>query len=131
MGLKVWIDGELIPSQDARISVYDHGLLYGDGVFEGIRSYSGEVFRLAEHLNRLFASAEAIRLKIPYTAQELGDAIYQERYRDPWAIGVAWGPVLLSPRVEVDIHPVEIADFLVGLVTLGKVDLSRDDYLHR
>lgn len=77
MDLKVWIDGQLMPSQDAKISVYDHGLLYGDGVFEGIRAYSGKVFRLAEHLNRLFASAEAIRLKIPYTAQQLDDAIYE------------------------------------------------------
>ena len=77
MGLKVWIDGCIIPSEDAKISVYDHGLLYGDGVFEGIRSYSGKVFRLDKHLDRLFASAKAIRLSIPYTARQLDDAIHQ------------------------------------------------------
>ena len=56
------------------------------------------------------------------------DPIYKEGYRDPWALGVAYGPVLLSPRVEVDLHPVEVADLIVGLVTFGFVDLSSDDY---
>ena len=77
MGLKVWIDDELIQAQDVRISVYDHGLLYGDGVFEGIRAYGGKVFRLDKHLNRLYASAKAIRLTIPFTPEQLSQAIYQ------------------------------------------------------
>ncbi len=62
MSLKVWMNGELVAGEDAKIGVYDHGLLYGDGVFEGIRTYGGKVFRLEEHLERLYKSAEAIRL---------------------------------------------------------------------
>ena len=67
MSLKIYIDGKLYDKEDAKISVYDHGLLYGDGVFEGIRSYGGKVFRLAEHLDRLWDSAKAIWLEIPMT----------------------------------------------------------------
>ena len=62
MPLKVHINGKLVDKDDARISVFDHGLLYGDGVFEGMRSYSGNVFRLDEHLDRLWQSAVAIQL---------------------------------------------------------------------
>ena len=57
------------------ISVYDHGLLYGDGVFEGIRSYGGQVFRLQEHLDRLWESAEAIWLEIPTSKEELAQSV--------------------------------------------------------
>lgn len=77
MALKVWIDGKLIDKDDAKISVYDHGLLYGDGVFEGIRVYSGRVFRAADHLTRLWDSAKAIRLTIPYTRDEVQAAMEQ------------------------------------------------------
>lgn len=77
MGLKVWQDGRLLPAEQARVSVYDHGFLYGDGVFEGIRTYKGKVFRLEQHLDRLFKSAAAIRLKMSYTAKQLGEAIHQ------------------------------------------------------
>ncbi|MCX5649112.1 MAG: branched-chain-amino-acid transaminase [Planctomycetota bacterium] len=75
MGQKVWLNGELVPRDEAKISVFDHGLLYGDGVFEGIRSYGGKVFRLKEHVRRLFDSAKGIRLAIPMTPEELAGAI--------------------------------------------------------
>jgi len=75
MGTKVWLNGKLVDREDAKISVFDHGLLYGDGVFEGIRSYSGRVFRLKEHIRRLFDSANGIRLAIPMTPEELAGAI--------------------------------------------------------
>lgn len=75
MSLKIYINGEYFDKEDAKISVYDHGLLYGDGVFEGLRSYGGKVFRLNEHLDRLYESAHAIWLQIPMTHQELGDAV--------------------------------------------------------
>src|SRR4051794_15496600 len=77
MALKVWIDGKLYDKDDAKISVYDHGLLYGDGVFEGIRVYSGRVFRAADHLARLWDSAKAIRLTIPYSREEVKAAMEQ------------------------------------------------------
>jgi branched-chain amino acid aminotransferase len=75
MPLKVYINGKLFDKEDAKISVYDHGLLYGDGVFEGIRSYGGKVFRLAEHLDRLWDSAKAIWLQIPVSKPEMARAI--------------------------------------------------------
>jgi branched-chain amino acid aminotransferase len=68
----VWIDGKWYDRGDAVVSVYDHGLLYGDGVFEGIRAYGGRVFRLGAHLDRLYASAKAIWLEIPAPKAELG-----------------------------------------------------------
>ena len=77
MPLKVWLDGKLVDRDDARISVYDHGLLYGDGVFEGIRMYAGRIFRAEAHLMRLYDSAKAIRLTIPLSQEEFLAAIEQ------------------------------------------------------
>jgi branched-chain amino acid aminotransferase len=73
--LQVWINGALVPAPDARVNVFDHGLLYGDGVFEGIRSYSGRVFERHAHLRRFFNSARGIRLTVPYTYEELDRAL--------------------------------------------------------
>lgn len=72
---QVYISGKLYPKEDAKISVYDHGLLYGDGVFEGIRVYHGKVFLLAEHIDRLYESARAIRLEIPLTRSDMLAAV--------------------------------------------------------
>ena len=69
--MKVFIDGKYHDEQDAKVSVFDHGLLYGDGVFEGIRAYNGRVFKLKEHIDRLFYSAKAILLDIPMSHAEL------------------------------------------------------------
>jgi branched-chain amino acid aminotransferase len=77
MPLKIWIDGQFVDKQDAKISVYDHGLLYGDGVFEGIRVYSGKIFECDAHLDRLWASARAIRLTIPINRNEFRAAMEQ------------------------------------------------------
>lgn len=73
--MKVYLNGEFVDKADAKISVFDHGLLYGDGIFEGIRLYSGCVFRLEEHLERLEHSAKAILLKMPWSRKEISDAI--------------------------------------------------------
>src|SRR5947209_14909192 len=75
MSLKIYIGGKFYDKADAKISVYDHGLLYGDGVFEGIRSYAGRVFRLEQHIRRLYDSAKAIRLEIPMRPEELSAAV--------------------------------------------------------
>jgi branched-chain amino acid aminotransferase len=72
---RVWINGKLYDKADAKISVYDHGLLYGDGVFEGIRVYHGKVFRLKEHMGRLYDSARSIALEIPMGREELAKAV--------------------------------------------------------
>jgi len=71
----VYIDGKYYPKSEAKISVYDHGLLYGDGVFEGIRAYHGIVFHLKEHIDRLYRSAHPILLKIPLTKSQLTEAV--------------------------------------------------------
>ncbi|MEA2062594.1 MAG: branched-chain-amino-acid transaminase [Gemmatimonadota bacterium] len=68
---KVYIDGKLYPKSEARISVFDHGLLYGDGVFEGIRVYSGRIFRFAEHIDRLYESARSIGLTVPLSREQM------------------------------------------------------------
>lgn len=75
MGLKVYINGKLVPKEEAMISVFDHGLLYGDGVFEGIRSYNGNIFKLTAHIDRLYDSAKALALNIPITKDEMKAAI--------------------------------------------------------
>lgn len=69
--LLVYVDGEYYPKSQARISVFDHGLLYGDGVFEGIRAYNGIVFKLKEHVERLYRSAHMIMLEIPVPKEEM------------------------------------------------------------
>ncbi len=73
--MKIHINGKLVPKEQAVISVFDHGLLYGDGVFEGIRVYGGKVFLLEEHLKRLYEGARAIRLEIPVSQPELATAV--------------------------------------------------------
>jgi len=75
--LLVYIDGEYRPKSRAKVSVYDHGLLYGDGVFEGIRAYDGVVFRLKEHIDRLYCSASVIMLSIPLTKEEMINAVLE------------------------------------------------------
>ncbi len=77
MPLKVYVTGELCDRDEAKISVYDHGLLYGDGVFEGIRVYNGKIFRCEAHVDRLFNSARAIALSIPMSKQELTEAMHE------------------------------------------------------
>ena len=74
---KIYIDGKFCSEANAKVSVFDHGLLYGDGIFEGIRFYNGRVFRLEEHLERLWDSARSICLKIPMTPQEMTEALLE------------------------------------------------------
>ncbi|MCX6997227.1 MAG: branched-chain-amino-acid transaminase [Kiritimatiellaeota bacterium] len=73
--MKIYMNGKLVPESRAKVSVFDHGLLYGDGVFEGIRAYHGRVFKLDEHIARLFRSAQAIDLKMPLTKAGLAQAV--------------------------------------------------------
>jgi branched-chain amino acid aminotransferase len=77
MSLKIWLNGNLVDEADAKISVFDHGLLYGDGVFEGIRVYNGKVFELEAHIDRLYDSALGIRLDIALSKKEMTDAVIE------------------------------------------------------
>src|ERR1700759_2049871 len=75
MASKIWFDGKLVDQSEAKVSVYDHGLLYGDGIFEGIRAYSGRICENGAPLDRFFQSAKGIRLTLPYTRQQISSAI--------------------------------------------------------
>ncbi|MDR3306218.1 MAG: branched-chain-amino-acid transaminase [Endomicrobium sp.] len=73
--MKIFLDGKLVEKEDAKVSVFDHGFLYGDGIFEGIRAYNDRIFRLKEHLERLWASAKAVNLEIPMHKKEMEKAL--------------------------------------------------------
>ena len=77
MGSKVFVNGEFYDKEDAKISVFDKGFLYGDGVFEGIRAYDGKIFKLDEHIDRLFEGARALMLESPYTKEEIKKIIIE------------------------------------------------------
>ncbi|HIB64564.1 MAG TPA: branched-chain-amino-acid transaminase [Phycisphaerales bacterium] len=82
MSLQVYIDGEYYPKEEAKVSVFDHGLLYGDGIFEGIRAYNGRVFRLDEHLERLYLSAKSILINIGLSLEEMREAVLETLRRN-------------------------------------------------
>ncbi|MGL5676240.1 MAG: branched-chain-amino-acid transaminase [Cellulosilyticaceae bacterium] len=73
----IYLDGAFVPESEAKISVFDHGVLYGDGVFEGIRAYNGRIFKCEEHIDRLFAAAKSIMLEIPLTKEEMTEALLE------------------------------------------------------
>ncbi|MFH0909243.1 MAG: branched-chain-amino-acid transaminase [bacterium] len=75
--MNIYLNGKMVPEKDAKISVFDHGLLYGDGVFEGIRAYNGRVFMLDGHIDRLYRSAQAIAMKIPMTRAAMARAVVE------------------------------------------------------
>lgn len=77
MGQCIWLNGKLVAREDANVSIYDHGFLYGDGAFEGIRSYNRRVFKLQEHVDRLYRSARALHIDLGFTPQEMFDAVVQ------------------------------------------------------
>lgn len=105
MNMRIWIDGRLVPRDEAKVSVFDHGLLYGDGVFEGIRIYARRVFRLDAHLARLEASAHAIGLELPMDRRALAAAVIEtvtaNRQEDGYirlVVTRGEGPLGLDPR---------------------------------
>jgi branched-chain amino acid aminotransferase len=102
--LLIHLDGRLVPEAEAKISVFDHGLLYGDGIFEGIRFYNGRIFRLEQHIRRLYDSAKSILLNIPITAEEMTRAtcetVRANKLQDGYirlVITRGVGPMGLSP----------------------------------
>lgn len=80
--MMIYIDGQFLPREQAKVSVFDHGLLYGDGVFEGIRAYNGRIFRLNEHIDRLFDSAKTIDLAVPVSKEEMAKIIIETMRRN-------------------------------------------------
>ena len=82
MSIQVYVNGEFFPKEEAKISVFDHGFLYGDGVFEGIRAYGGRVFKLKEHIDRLYDGARGIMLDIPLTKEEMTEVVLETLRRN-------------------------------------------------
>lgn len=82
MGLLIYLNGSFVPEEDAKVSVFDHGFLYGDGIFEGIRAYHGRVFKLEEHLKRLYESAKSIQLTIGITKEEMQEVVLESLRRN-------------------------------------------------
>src|SRR5262245_56197485 len=137
MSPKVYISGKLYEKADAKISVFDHGLLYGDGVFEGIRAYSGKVFRLQEHVDRLYDSAQGIHLKIPMAREEMSRAIEEtlaaNKLVDAYIRVIVTrgaGSLGLDPRKTTDpqviiitdqisLYPEELYDHGLKIITAG------------
>ncbi len=134
---KIYISGKLYDKADAKISVYDHGLLYGDGVFEGIRVYHGKIFRLAEHIDRLYDSARAILLDIPMSREQMAEAMQStvkaNNKRDGYIRALVTrggGSLGLDPRKTTDpqviiivddisLYPRELYDNGLDIVTAG------------
>src|SRR5262249_8585767 len=135
--LRVYISGQYFDKADAKISVYDHGLLYGDGVFEGIRAYSGRVFRLGRHIDRLYDSARSIHLQIPMSKAEMVRAINEtlalNKLVDAYIRAVVTrgaGSLGLDPRKTTDpqviiitdaisLYPAELYEHGLKIVTAG------------
>ncbi|MFI5382236.1 MAG: branched-chain-amino-acid transaminase [Tepidisphaerales bacterium] len=134
--MKIYLDGNYVDAADAKVSVFDHGLLYGDGVFEGIRLYGGNVFRLEEHLERLEYSAKAIMLDLPLTRKELSDVTCEtcrqngltDAYirlvvtRGPGDLGLApWTcpkPTVFVIASKISLYPQEHYDNGLAIVTV-------------
>jgi len=115
--MKIYINGQYFDQKNARISVFDHGLLYGDGIFEGIRAYHGRVFKLAEHVQRLFCSAKSILLQIPLSPEEVARAVLEtcrkNKVRDGYirlVVTRGVGTLGLNPHKCTDPSVIIIAD---------------------
>jgi len=100
----IYIDGKFLPKEEAKISVYDHGFLYGDGVFEGIRAYEGNVFCLDEHIDRLFLSARAIALEPPISKKEFSDIIVETLKRNGLKSGYI-RPIVTRGKGDLGLDP--------------------------
>src|SRR5262249_6632426 len=117
---RVNLNGEIVDKSQARVSVYDHGLLYGDGIFEGIRIYSGKIFRLHEHIERLFESARHILLEIPWSRQRL----MEETQRTVDASGLKEGYIRLvvtrgAGNLGLDPHNCETPQIIIIVDTIS------------
>src|ERR1041385_6787289 len=137
--MKVFIDGKFCDERDAKVSVFDHGLLYGDGIFEGIRAYNGRVFRLKEHIDRLFYSAKAILLDVPMSHKELMKAVVdscrENKLRDGYlrlVVTRGVGTLGLNPRScknpvviviadKIQVYPAELYARGMEIVTVPTV----------
>jgi len=122
----VYLDGDFVPASEAKISVYDHGLLYGDGVFEGIRIYNSRVFKLDEHLQRLYDSAKAINLKIPLAFGEMKEKILETLRRNNIRDGYV-RPVITRGPGDLGLDPDKCKKASVFIIA-DKIALYPEEY---
>jgi branched-chain amino acid aminotransferase len=127
--MKIYLDGEYVDEADARISVFDHGLLYGDGVFEGIRLYGGCVFRLDEHLERLEFSAKAILLDLPLTREEFSGIVCETCRRNQLSDGYI-RLIVTRGKGNLGLSPVGCKRPTV-IVIADKIALYPDEYYEK
>ena len=114
--LFVYVDGKLLGKKEATVSVWDHGLLYGDGVFEGIREYNGIVFKLKEHIDRLYESAHYIRLKIPMTKEQMSEAVLETLRQN--RLRSAYIRLLVTRGVgDLGLNPMNCSDPSIVIIT--------------
>ena len=137
--MKIYMNGRLVPEKQAKVSVFDHGLLYGDGVFEGIRTYNGRVFKLEEHIDRLYASAKAIAMEIPMTKAGMVKAVVRtckanktmDGYirlvvtRGPGTLGLnpylCTKPQIIIIAANIQLYPKELYNTGLAVITAGTV----------
>ena len=100
--LIIYLDGEYVKKSEAKVSVFDHGLLYGDGVFEGIRAYNGCIFKCKEHIDRIYAAAKAIMLEIPMTKEEMKEILLETCRKNNIKDKGEKNERLLQERVQLD-----------------------------
>ena len=137
--MKIYMNGKMVSEKDAKISVFDHGLLYGDGIFEGIRAYHGRVFLLEEHIDRLYDSAKAIMMEIPMTKRQMINAVVATCKANKMKQGYirlvvtrGVGPLGLNPftckkpqviiiAAQIQLYPPELYQTGMAVVTVGTV----------
>lgn len=129
MALKIYLNGEFVESSEAKVSVFDHGLLYGDGVFEGIRSYDRKVFRLGEHIERLYESAGHIKLNIPLTREEFEQAVLMSLKENDIADGYVRAVVTRGPG-DLGLDPRKCPDPTVFIIA-DKIKLFPSEYTEK
>lgn len=137
VSIQIYLNGQFVPQEEAKVSVFDHGLLYGDGVFEGIRAYNGRVWKLTEHLDRLYTSAKTIWLQIPLSWQEMEQVVLQtcarNKLRDAYirlVVTRGTGDLGLDPRKcprptvfciadKITLYPEEVYQVGMKVVSVG------------
>jgi branched-chain amino acid aminotransferase len=127
--MKIYIDGKYYTEQTARISVFDHGLLYGDGIFEGIRAYNGRVFKLKEHIDRLFCSAKALLLKLPLSHSDIMKAVVETCRRNKVRDGYIRLVVTRGPG-GLGLNP-HLCKKSSMIIIAGKIQLYPPEYYQR
>ncbi|MCC8190623.1 MAG: branched-chain-amino-acid transaminase [Planctomycetes bacterium] len=128
--LQIFIDGVFYPKSEAKVSVFDHGLLYGDGLFEGIRVYNGQVFLCRQHMDRLYDGAKCLMLKIPYSKAEMRDILYRTLEKN--GLTDAYIRLLVTRGVgDLGLSPKKCGEFASVICIAASIELYPDEFYQR